>query len=79
MVGLIFDANFLMQLAFLIEVCFNFQFIGYTAQEFLVFILTWILSDLAVLAYLCTLAIATPGKVFTKKLEKILSFPVRSQ
>ena len=70
MIGAQFGVNFLGRLAFLTVVCFHFNVVGYTVQEFLVFTLAWLLSDLAVLIYLRKLNIATHGKVFSMKLEK---------
>lgn len=73
MIGIQFAVNFSVQLAFLVQVYSNFNFVGYTVQEFLVFALAWLLSDLAVLFYLLELVIATHGRVFSAKLEKVPS------
>ena len=57
MTGLQFDVVLSVQLAFLAKIRSKFNLVGYAGPELLVFTLAWLLSDLAVLAYLLELAI----------------------
>ena len=57
MTGLQFDVVLSVQLAFLTKIRSKFNLVGYAGPELLVFTLAWLLSDLAVLAYLLELAI----------------------
>lgn len=71
MIGLQFDVVLWVQLAFLAIVRSKFNFVGYAGPELLVITLAWLLSDLAVLAYLLELVITKyRTEILSMKLEK---------
>ena len=75
MIAIQFSAILLTQMAFLSGVlyCFNLDLNGLSVPVLLIFMFSWLPSDLAAVLYLRELAIATHGKVFSVKFEEVPS------